>query len=107
MMSEIYLNSSSFHKKINESDLPVMIDFYADWCGPCKIMSPVIEELAKEYQGKINVYKFNIDDDREIAAELGISSIPTVIFFRDGKQIGKFVGALPKNNIEEYLKKYA
>lgn len=105
-MSEMSLNTNNFHTTIKDSSLPVMVDFYADWCGPCKMMSPVIEQLAQEYDGKLNIYKLNVDDAREIAGEYGISSIPTVIIFKDGQKVDQFIGALPKSQIEGYIKKY-
>ncbi len=105
-MSEMFLDNSNFHTKIKDSNLPVMVDFYADWCGPCKMMSPVLEQLAEEYNGKVNVYKLNVDEAREIAGEFGINSIPTVIIFKDGQKVDQFIGALPKSQIEGYIKKY-
>ena len=105
-MSELYLNSSNFAAEVKGPGLPVMVDFYADWCGPCKMMSPVIEQLAKEYEGKIKVFKLNVDNAQEIAGQFGVSSIPTVVFFKDGKVIDRFVGALPKANIINYIDKY-
>jgi thioredoxin 1 len=105
-MSELHLSSDDFQKKVNESDLPVMIDFYADWCGPCKMMAPSVEALGKEYKGKANIYKFNVDEGRDIAMKYGISSIPSVLFFKRGEVVDQFVGALPKEKIEDYLKRH-
>ena len=79
------LTSETFDKEVTESSLPVLVDFYADWCGPCKAMSPVVEQLAAEYEGKVKVCKINVDDSQDIAARFGVMSIPTFIFFKDGK----------------------
>ena len=105
-MNELYLNNNNFHKEIKEANLPVMVDFYADWCGPCKMMSPIIEQLAQEYEGKVKIFKLNVDEAREIAGEFGITGIPSVLIFKDGERVDQFTGALPKTQIEEYLKKY-
>ncbi|MBN2038663.1 MAG: thioredoxin [Spirochaetes bacterium] len=105
-MSELILNSTNFHKEIKESNVPVLVDFYADWCGPCKMMSPIIEELATDYKGKANVFKLNVDEAREIASEYKITSIPTVMIFKDGEKVEEFIGAMPKNRLEDHLNKH-
>ena len=86
------LTSETFDKEVTESSLPVLVDVYADWCGPCKARSPVVEQLAAEYEGKVKVCKINVDDSQDIAARFGVMSIPTFIFFKDGKAAGKMVG---------------
>lgn len=103
--SDFILNSINFHKEIKESKFPVMVDFYADWCGPCKLIAPAIEELSKEYMEKVKIFKLNVDNARDIAGEFNISSIPTVIIFKEGKPVDQFVGALPKTNIKNFIKK--
>lgn len=105
-MSELMLNSENFHKEIKESNVPVLIDFYADWCGPCKMMAPIIEELANDYKGKAGIFKLNVDDAREIATEYKITSIPTVMIFNKGEKVDEFIGAMPKNRLEDHLNKY-
>lgn len=81
----------------------VMIDFYADWCGPCKMLSPIIEEVAEEYNGRASVYKLNVDNVSEIASRFGVFSIPTVIFFKNGEPVEMLTGYRPKNHFEKVL----
>ena len=87
---------ANFEAEVLQSDIPVFVDFYADWCGPCKMMSPVIDKLADEFDGKIKVGKINVDDESEIAAQFGIMSIPNMKFFKGGKVVDEVVGAIPK-----------
>lgn len=84
----------------------VLIDFWAGWCGPCRILSPTIDEISKEYEGKLVVGKVNVDENQEIASEFGIMSIPTLILFKDGKPIDKTVGVLPKAKIKVMIDKW-
>ena len=105
-MSELNLNSSNFQDEVINSEIPVMVDFFAEWCGPCKMLGPVVEQLASEYEGKVKIFKLNVDSAQNIAAEYGISGVPTVLFFKDGDMVDKFTGALPKAQIEEYINKY-
>ena len=100
---EINLNDENFKKEVLEADLPVLVDFWASWCGPCKMLGPVIEKLADDDQGKVKVCKVNIDEGKSSAAEYGIMSIPTLIIFKDGKVVDKFTGVLPKAKLEEKL----
>lgn len=102
-----YLNNLKFEtmKNITSADfaelekngLPIVVDFYATWCGPCKKIGPIIEELAAEYEGKVNIVKCNVDDDDELASKFGIRNVPTVIFIKNGEVVDKHVGAAPKN----------
>ncbi len=89
---EITLTRENFDAEVMKSNVPVMVDFWASWCGPCKMLAPTVEQLAKEYDGKVKVCKLNVDDCGDIAAMFAIVSIPTVIFFKDGKQVNKLVG---------------
>ena len=103
---EITLTKTNFDSEVLSSDKPVLVDFWASWCGPCKMLSPIIESLATEYEGKVKVGKVNVDDEGLLAAEYGIVSIPTVIVFKDGKIVEKIVGANPQDYYEDILDKY-
>ena len=96
---ELKLNSGNFEKEVLNSEQPVLIDFYADWCGPCKAMAPVVEELAKEYEGKAKVGKINTDENQDIAIEYSVMSIPTFIVFKDGKAVKKMIGMQDKRTL--------
>lgn len=105
------IGTSAFQKDVFESVTPVVVDFYADWCGPCKVVSPVLEKLSAEYEGRVKFVKLNVDDDPEMAAKFGIMSIPTVIFVSSGKVRDVIIGAVPaasfKQKVEETLKTQA
>ena len=96
---EIILNNSNFEQEAEKSEKPVLVDFWATWCGPCKMLSPVIEEIAKEYDGKIKVGKVNVDDEPDLAAKFGIEVIPTLILFKDGKIVGRISGYYGKDEL--------
>lgn len=89
---------ANFQEKVLDSDKLTMIDFWAEWCGPCRAIGPVVEELAQEYEGKVNIGKIDVDKNPEISAQYGITSIPAILFVKDGKVVDKLVGAQPKNN---------
>lgn len=91
-MKDIHIKEADFKKLVLESRIPVLVDFYADWCGPCKRMAPVVEALAEEYEGKASVFKIDADECVDLAAELGISSIPALIFFKNGKEAERCIG---------------
>lgn len=97
---EVVINSENF-ESLKKGALPLVVDFWAEWCGPCKMISPVISELADDYDGKIIVGKCNVEDCEEIAAELGIRNIPTLLFFKNGQIVDKFVGAANKAKLKE------
>jgi thioredoxin 1 len=103
-MSEITITSANFESEVLQSDMPVLVDFWASWCGPCKMLAPTISEIASEYEGKVKVGKVNIDDDTAIAIKYGIVSIPTVVLFKNGEVADKSVGFVPKAEIEAMLK---
>ena len=96
---ELNLSSQNFEKEVLNSNEPVLVDFYADWCGPCKLMAPVVEELAGNLQGKAKVGKINVDENQDLAMEYNVMSIPTLIIFKDGKETKRFVGVRDKNEL--------
>jgi thioredoxin 1 len=98
-------NDANFQADVLQSDKPVLVDFWASWCAPCRAIAPSVEELAKTYEGKIKVGKLNIDDDQGIPQQYGIRSIPTLLVFKGGKVVDQIVGAVPKSKIEDALKK--
>ena len=98
-------DESNFDAEVLQSDLPVFVDFYADWCGPCKMMSPVIDKLAEEYEGKIKVGKVNVDECSDLAQKYGIMSIPNMIFFKNGQPVDRVVGAIPKPAMKDKFEK--
>lgn len=102
-MAEITLTTSNFESEVLQSDIPVLVDFWADWCGPCKMLAPTIEKLAKEYEGKVKVGKVNIDEYADLAIKYGVVSIPTVALFKNGQVVDKSVGFVPKAAIEKML----
>lgn len=102
-MRVTHLNSGNFEAEVLKSDMPVLVDFFADWCGPCKIVGPILEQLAGQYDGRVKIGKLNIDQAQDIAFRYGVMSIPTLILFRSGQQAGEVVGALPKDQLEEFI----
>lgn len=105
-MGDVFeVNDENFDEEILKSDLPVMVDFWAEWCGPCKMVGPVVEELAKEYKGKVKIAKMNVDQSRQTPARFGIRNIPTLLFFKGGDVANTIVGAHPKGTIDDELKK--
>ena len=103
---EIEVNDGNFKKEVLDADLPVLVDFWATWCGPCFIVDPFVEEISNEYDGKLKVCKVNVDEAPKTSSEYEIMSIPTLAIFKDGNLVDKIIGAVPKNIIEEKLKPY-
>lgn len=101
------ITGSNFNEIIQNTDLPVVIDFWAGWCGPCKVMGPIIDELAREYEGKAILGKVNTEVERKLAAHFQIQSIPTFLFIKNGKLYHKQSGMIPKPNLEEMIEKMA
>ena len=97
------LSDANFHKVLSETDKPVLIDFWADWCAPCKMMAPVIHQMAKDYAGKAHIAKLNVDYNQRTAAQFGVMSIPNFIVFKNGKPVGQTVGAVGRQGLEALL----
>ncbi len=102
---EYQFTTANFDKEVLESDIPVFVDFYADWCGPCKMMAPIVEQLAEEYAGRVKVGKCNIDEEEAIAMKYRVMSIPTMKVFVNGKEEVSVVGAMPKEALEAEIAK--
>nr|NP_053835.1 thioredoxin [Porphyra purpurea]P51225.1 RecName: Full=Thioredoxin; Short=Trx [Porphyra purpurea]AAC08111.1 thioredoxin [Porphyra purpurea] len=105
-MSVSQVTDASFKQEVINNDLPVLVDFWAPWCGPCRMVSPVVDAIAEEYESSIKVVKINTDDNPTIAAEYGIRSIPTLMIFKSGERVDTVIGAVPKSTLESTLNKY-
>lgn len=103
MKGIIYLNDENFTKEAMESDVPVLVDFYAEWCGPCKMIGPLLDDMATKYEGKAKICKINIDEQRKLAISNKVMSIPTMLFIKDGEIKERITGALPQAALEEKL----
>ena len=107
MAHALHITDDSYQKEVLESEIPVVIDFWATWCGPCKMIAPIIEEMANEFEGKAKICKVDVDNNQNIAMQLGIRSIPTVMIFKGGKLVDTIIGAVPKakivNRLNEHL----
>lgn len=97
------VTDANFEAEVLQSDVPVMIDFYAEWCGPCKMLMPIVEELAGEYDGKVKIVKVNVDDSPDTAQRYGVMSIPTLVFVKGGEEVDRAQGALPKDALKAKL----
>ncbi len=102
-MAIIDLNANNWEEEVTKSELPVLVDFWAPWCGPCKIVGPVVETLAAENAGKINVGKLNVDENKSIAVQYGIRGIPTIAFFKGGSEVKRIVGTQGKEQLQKAI----
>jgi thioredoxin 1 len=102
----ITLTSSTFDETVGASDVPVVVDFWAEWCGPCKMIAPILEELAAEHAGKVVVAKLNVDDNPELTLRYNVMSIPTLMVFKDGEMARRIVGAKPKHALLQELSEF-
>jgi len=103
-MAEIIITEQNFEEEVLKSELPVLVDFWATWCGPCRMIAPAIEQIAEEQEGIIKVGKVNVDDEAGLAVKFGVASIPTLMLFEGGKVVNTMVGARPKVSIEAMFK---
>jgi thioredoxin 1 len=97
------INDATFEKEVLKSDLPVLVDFWAPWCGPCRMVAPIIEKLSGKYTGKLNVCKLNVDDSPRTASKYNVMSIPTMIFYKGGKPVDTVIGALPETVLQQKI----
>ena len=95
------ITKENFEQEVLKSDIPVLVDFWATWCGPCQMIAPTIEMLAQEYEGKVKVGKIDVDEEQEIAIKYGVASIPTLVLFENGQEVNRKLGFMPKQEIEE------
>ena len=102
-MAEIILSEDNFEKEVLHSDIPVLVDFWATWCGPCRMLAPTIAKIAEEQEGKIKVGKIDVDEEPELSVKYGIASIPTLMVFKNGEVVNKSIGVIPKAAIEALL----
>lgn len=102
-MKALEITDANFAAEVEQSNIPVLVDFWAVWCGPCKMIAPIVEELAGEYEGKVKIGKLDVDNNPNVAMKFGIRSIPTLLVFKDGKVVDQIVGAVPKPQIVQKL----
>lgn len=103
-MAEIKITTENFEKEVLQAREPVLVDFWADWCGPCRMLGPVLEEIARDHEGSLKVGKVNVDEQMALAQRFGVSSIPLLVLFKNGQPVAKSLGYRPKAEIEELLK---
>jgi thioredoxin 1 len=100
-----HVTDGDFDQQVLQSDIPALVDFWAAWCGPCRTVGPIVEELAEEYKGKVKVAKLDVDNNKQVASKYGVRGIPTLMLFKDGQIVDQIVGAVPKSRIKELLDK--
>ena len=105
MSKPVEINDGSFEAEVIKSDKPVIVDFWATWCGPCKMIAPILEEVATEYDGKLKIAKMDVDSNTKVASQYGIMSIPTLLFFKNGQLVDQVIGAIPKAQLVNRLAK--
>ncbi len=105
MAKPIEVTDANFDQEVTQSSIPVLVDFWAIWCGPCRMIAPIVEELAQEYEGKLKVAKLDVDHNPNVAIRYGIRSIPTLLIFKNGQVMDQIIGAVPKNYLEERVKR--
>ncbi|MFP8488899.1 thioredoxin [Gracilimonas sp. Q87] len=103
MAKPIEFTDSNFEEEVLKSDKPVLVDFWAEWCGPCRMIGPIVEEMAEEYDGKAKIGKVDVDSNPEISVKYGIRSIPSLLIFKDGEVVDQIVGAVPKSHLTKQL----
>ena len=103
IMADITFSDSNFQENVLQSSTPVLVDFWAPWCGPCKIVDPIVHELAAEFEGKVKVGKMNVDENPEVSGQYGVMSIPTLMFFKNGQPVKSIIGAQGKDSIKSVL----
>ncbi|MGB0563096.1 MAG: thioredoxin [Spirulinaceae cyanobacterium] len=105
-MAATPVTDSTFKEEVIESDVPVLVDFWAPWCGPCRMVAPVVDEISQQYEGQVRVVKVNTDENPGVASQYGIRSIPTLMIFKGGQRVDMVVGAVPKTTLANTLEKY-
>ena len=99
MAKPVHVTDNSFDAQVLKSDIPVLTDFWAEWCGPCKVIAPMLEQIAQEYDGRIKIAKIDVDENNQVAMRLGVQSIPTLILFKNGQAVERLVGSMPKERL--------